>query len=111
MGFVPRAVSRRRRTVCRPKRLSSIAHTATVQAGSAGTTAWRRARKVSRNARTASAFFFMRGTRDFERRTELVAHKFVGRLVGEGDAKGGLDPLADGVGGKALRLLQGLLEL
>ncbi len=54
----------------------------------------------------------MRGPRHLELGAELVAHQLVRGIVAERHAEGVADPLAHLiVGGKPLRLLQGLLEL
>jgi len=63
IGLVPRAVTRRRRTVCTPTRVSSIAHTSTGCAGIAGSMRWRRSAKVARKARPRQRFFDAPGAR------------------------------------------------
>src|SRR5919109_4574251 len=109
MGCTPRAVRRRRRTVNKPKRLSSWLNTRTGRVFAGGITCWRRSPQAAWNAGIASRFFCVTRPGRFELGFEAGAHQGIERFVFDGDPMRLPHPLAEGlVRSKACWALQGL---
>src|SRR6266508_996641 len=101
-GLVPQAVIRRRRTVCRPKRLSSSAHSRIGRVFSAGMSDFNRSAHAVLKAATASGFFLMRWTGDFGPGPQFVMDNGMNAVIPQGDPQLRFDPALNlAVGSKA----------
>jgi hypothetical protein len=104
-------VSWRRRTVSKPKRLSSWLKTRMGRVSSGGRTRGKRSRQVARKVARASGCFGVTGPWDLELGVELGADDGVEGVIVDLPVIGRLDPLAQGfVRGKAGGLLERLLN-